>query len=94
MPKNLEAYEDIRKYLDQALESENGLLIRTATSGKAIYLAQRFNTLRTLDRKASLEIYEIEDPRRGTSSWDTLDIRADGPGVRILRQSPLTVVEL
>jgi hypothetical protein len=53
MSESIHSYEDIRGFLDRALESERGVKIEVAEKGKAISMRQRMYKLRTLDRKFS-----------------------------------------
>lgn len=80
LSNNIAHYEDIRPYLDRALNAESGLRITLASHGQAVNLRQRLYKLRQLERIANLEVYPIGDERRGTSSWDHLIIDVSGKG--------------
>jgi len=80
--------------LDAALESPNGVAIETPTQGQATYLRHRLYAFRVLDRKASMELYEVGDPRRGRSVYDTLNFSCEGARVEIRHSAPLKVYNL
>jgi hypothetical protein len=70
---------DFAHILDRARDSERGLVLSTATEGKAINLAQRLNRFRRHERSESRKIYSPDHPSFGKSEgWDTLRVKAEG----------------
>lgn len=96
MSKSLIAYTDCKAVLDRALESPKGLKIPRETDGAAIYLQQRLNYFRKLDRDFTRSIFPSEDPRHGVSVYDCLTIRRDGTTVYVqpVREDSLQIEEL
>lgn len=74
-PINKEAYEDCYNILDAALLSKNGIRYPESTWDKAVYLVNRLNYARKIDRLLSMRIHEPSNPRYGISGYDTLRIR-------------------
>jgi hypothetical protein len=74
---------DFAHILDRARDSERGLVLSTATEGKAINLAQRLNRFRRQERSESRKIYSPDHPSFGKSPWDTLRVKAEGREVVI-----------
>lgn len=92
--KNIAAFEDLRPHFNQALQSPNGIRIRTASKGAAISMRARFYTLRKLEREASVNLYEPEHPLRGLSPYENLSISIEDNSVVIRHTEPITVEEL
>lgn len=74
MSERPETYEHLRKYLDEAITSPNGISITFASTGKAISVRQQLYKLRQLDRKKSMEIWNPGDLLYGTSVYDDITI--------------------
>jgi hypothetical protein len=94
LSRDITTFEDIRPYLDQALSAEKGIRITTPSKGSAVHLRQRLYTLRALERKNSLSIYDVGDERRGKSAYDDIAISVDECAVEIRKTTPIVVQEL
>lgn len=66
------AYSDCYELLDRALASPSGIRIGFTEPGQANNLRLRLNTARKLDRNRSRELFPDDDPRHGTSAYDSL----------------------
>lgn len=78
------AYDDLRRVMDQALMSPNGVRLRCPNGvGEAYGLRSRMYKFRALDRKANRETYPKGDPKHGISVYDRLTIApfADGDDI-------------
>lgn len=75
------AYVAEEKMLLAALESNKGVRIYYRNlppfhaNKRCTALAQKLNAVRKRDRKNSLTLYPEDDPRRGRSNYDALEIR-------------------
>jgi hypothetical protein len=79
------AFEDIRAALDRALASPRGIIVKVESPGVAINFVTRANYFRRQDQTANSKIYPDGHPHKNGSVWDNLQIRADGPTVRIIK---------
>lgn len=81
---NIGAYEFEREVMTKALMSANGIKVRPQenTQKAATTMVFRFNSCRKASRALTKEMYPPEDPRRGTTDYDTLVISKgeDGKG--------------
>lgn len=74
---NINAYKDCQEYLDNALDSEEGISLELETKGMATRMMQRLNTCRKLYRERSKEMFQQSDPQWGVSPWDHLVVKKD-----------------
>lgn len=73
---NITAYPDIRKALDQALESPKGMRLSFEDSRAATTFCGRVHSFRFKDRKENTKIYaEPDHPMHGRSVYDPLMIK-------------------
>jgi hypothetical protein len=72
MRKSHHANEGLRPFLDEALNSENGIIMKCGSYGQAINTRHRLNALRVYDRKNSMLIYPTGHPMWGCSIYDSL----------------------
>lgn len=70
------SYDDVRDALDRALASERGILLREESGSRLVSLRQRIHKLKSLDRKRSTKTFDSDDPRYGTSAYDTLSVES------------------
>lgn len=66
------SFPDIKKYLDDAVDSENGLRVCFANNKEAVTFRHRCNWYRSLDRKVNKELYPFDHIMHGRSLYDTL----------------------
>ena len=74
------AFDDIKAALDKALEAQKGIRIRCRDRGAAVFLRQRFNSFRKLDRQENARIYDNEHPMFRRSIYDKLVLRIPAKG--------------
>lgn len=79
MPHNssLAGTQHIRAIADRTLEATKGLQIKVPTKGDAIRMRAQFNNLRMSDRRQSKIMYKEDDPRYGTSAYDSIETRLE-----------------
>lgn len=94
LSKTLSDYEDIRPKLDHALTTEKGIRVLLPDHGKAVHMRQRCYALRKLEKRASQDIFEIGDERRGTSAYDNLEFAVVDCAVEIRKVASMIVEEL
>lgn len=68
----LAQYADVREILDRALEAPRGIQVTLANEGEAIHWVSRLNYFRKKDRERSTEIYPVDNPGHGRSTYDAL----------------------
>ena len=83
----LASYDDVRAFMDRALDSERGVRIPVKDRNRAIHLRQRSYALRKLDRDISREVYPDEDKRHGRSVYDCLVITIDPDGNMLIHKT-------
>ena len=69
------SFPDIKKYLDDAIDSENGTRIHFATHNEALAFRHRCNWFRSLDRKENMVLYPLGHQMYGRSIYDTLMLK-------------------
>lgn len=98
LAKTLSAFSDCEKLLEQALNSPNGIRVRTSTRGMAVNLRQRIYRCRSLLKKDNAKLYPDTDPMHATTVYDALAVDIvkleDGDAVEIKIRAPLEVEEL
>lgn len=92
--------DETRDILERALASPAGLRVTMtgSTPEAAIKAAIRFrykcNQLRVDDRKASLDILPLGDPKRGRSQFDILELRIEGATLIIEPRKPPPILDI
>lgn len=94
LSSKLEDYEDVREHMDRAVASTNGIRVNLSNGGGAINLRQRMYKLRQLEKRRSLELYEVGDERRAKTVYDNLTIMVVGNSVEIRHGVAATVEDL
>jgi len=74
---NINAYEDVRPYFEQALDAPNGVRVQFDRPQRVTSVIQRLHKLRALRREESIKLFEPGDPLFGTSPWDGLECVRD-----------------
>lgn len=71
---SIESHADALKYLNNALESDKGLILRFDTHATAARFRFKLYSARGKDRELSRKSYEAADPLHGKSAYDGLSI--------------------
>jgi hypothetical protein len=77
LPKSTAAFADCEERFAQALDSVRGKAFTLPDPGSARRFSQRMNTLRSIIRKNSKEVYDPGHPSYGTSIYDHLKVSID-----------------
>lgn len=75
--KSLFLFDDCRVTLDAALDA--GAEVDCETYARAVVFRRRCNHFRKLDRESNYDIFSEDDPRRGKSAYDTLELSIPKP---------------
>lgn len=84
LPDTIAAYSDCLEHFERAQESPRGIRIFNSTERSAIYLRNRLNQARSIERRESRKLYPFDHPSHGKSLNDRFVIRimesAEGDG--------------
>jgi hypothetical protein len=77
--RSVNAYPEARRFLDAALDRENGVAVEFSSAADAKRFRQRCYQLRANVRNYNQRMYDPDSPLYGTSPWDAVTIQLSEP---------------
>lgn len=86
--KNLQAFEDTRELLQQALENPKGIEVDCPDARSAWRLRMRLYATRRREQEANRKRYPIDHPLHGRSHFDAITVQLRGSNVVQILNTP------
>ena len=83
MSRSIESYKREQAILNSVLEAPTGCVAKFASAKEARTFRINCYAFRKLDRESQAELYEVGDPKRGTSPYDMIRFELEADTIKM-----------